>query len=85
MSEFKLILRTADKSRKAEITIPGENTVGDLIDGAITNWSLPSDTDYTIVNATTGKTLNPSHSLIRAELHDGDTLEIQPVLTAGGR
>jgi len=84
MSELTVIVRTADKSRKAEIVIPHECAVGEIIDGAIQNWSLPSDTDYTIINATSRKALNPSHTVLRAEIQEGDILEIQPVLTAGG-
>jgi len=83
MSDLKVFIRTADKARKAEIVIPPECPVSEIIDGAIHNWGLPSDTDYTIVNATSGRTLNPSHTALRSEISQGDLLEIQPVLTAG--
>jgi hypothetical protein len=83
MNELKVIVRTADKSRKAEIVIPAECAVGEIIDSAIQNWSLPSDTDYTIVNATRGTALNPTQPMGRSGILEGDTLEIQPVLTAG--
>jgi len=85
MEELTLIIRTADKSRKAEISIAPESKVGDIIEGAIYNWSLPKDNDYTIVNSTSNKALNPSDTLHWSLIKSGDILEIQPVLTAGRR
>ena len=40
MSEVSLIVRTADQSRKAEIAVSSENTVGDIVHSAIDNWAL---------------------------------------------
>lgn len=84
MSEVNLTLRMADRSRKAEVTVSNELVIGDIVHGAIQNWELPRDTDYTIVNTTSGRTLNPRDTIARAGLSPGDVLEIQPVLTAGG-
>lgn len=86
MAEINLIIRTADKARKAEITVADTQTCGDIIQAAVDNWSLPKETDYTITNVskTPPQTLNPSVSLIKAGIGVGETLEIQPVLVAGG-
>jgi len=85
MEELSIIIRTADKSRKAEIGISPSHKVSDIIEGAIYNWALPKDNDYTIINATSNKVLNPSDTLQYSEIRNGDILEIQPVLTAGRR
>jgi hypothetical protein len=83
MSEVSLIVRTADQSRKAEIAVSAENTVGDIVDSAIQNWALPRDADYTVVNVTRGKSLNPAEPISRTGIQPGDVLELQPVLVAG--
>jgi hypothetical protein len=45
---------------------------------------LPDDTDYTLVNATTGLALALGEPLARAvRPGPGDVLEVQPVLVAG--
>jgi len=86
MRDISLILRTADKARKAEITVADTQTCGDIIQAAIDNWALPKETDYTVTNVskTPPQTLNPSASLAKAGISAGETLEIQPVLVAGG-
>lgn len=85
MNEMDLVLRTADRARKAELRVAEDQTCGDLIQAAMENWSLPPDTDYTITNVskTPPQTLNPSTDLVEAGVLPGETLEIQPVLVAG--
>jgi hypothetical protein len=81
----RVILRTADRTRKAEVTLPRDQRGADLIQGAVTNWSLPYDTDYSLVNVTKGRVLPPEHRLSEESVADNDELEIQPVLVAGSR
>ena len=83
MPEVKLLVRTADQSRKAEIAVPREMTAGDVIQAAVQRWALPTDTDYTIVNTSTGRSLVPGEALSPEAVRDGDLLEVQPVLVAG--
>ncbi|MET0507708.1 MAG: hypothetical protein ABWZ78_05925 [Burkholderiaceae bacterium] len=83
MSERKLVVRTADQTRRADIQFEDSSTGAEVIQAAVDNWSLPGDMDYTLVNATTGQVLVPSQSLQR-QVKDGDVLEVQPVLVAGG-
>ncbi len=83
MSEVNIVIRTADQTRKAEVTMTRENTGGDVIDAAVENWSLPSDTDYALVNSSTEKSILPDQTLDEGVVNDGDILEIQPVLVAG--
>ncbi len=82
MSERKLIVRTADQTRRADIDVDGTTTGADLIQAAVDNWSLPADVDYTLVNTTTGEVVLPGQAL-DAQVKTGDTLEVQPVLVAG--
>jgi hypothetical protein len=85
MAELNLIVRTADRARKAEITVADTQTCGDVIQAAVENWSLPHEADYTITNVskTPPQALNPSTVLQKAGVSAGETLEIQPVLVAG--
>ncbi len=84
MTDKKLIVRTADQSRRADIEFDSDSTGGDIIQAAVDNWALPTDMDYTLVNTTTGQVLNPALGLDR-QVSAGDVLEVQPVLVAGIR
>jgi len=84
MNDKKLIVRTADQSRRADIEFDSDSTGGDIIQAAVDNWALPTDMDYTLVNTTTGQVLNPAQGLDR-QVSAGDVLEVQPVLVAGIR
>jgi hypothetical protein len=84
MSEVKIVIRTADQARKAEVTLERSNTGGDVIQAAVDNWKLPTDTDYTLVNTDTGRAILPTELLAEGVVKDGQVLEVQPVLVAGG-
>jgi hypothetical protein len=81
-NEMNLVVRTADQTRRAELSLDPASTGADIIQAAMDNWALPSDTDYTLVNATTGRAVTPGESLSKA-VRPGDVLEVQPVLVAG--
>lgn len=83
MSEVNVIIRTADQTRKAEVTLDANNTGADVIQASVDNWSLPTDTDYSLVSTTSGKTITPNSTLVNSGIKDGDILEVQPVLVAG--
>jgi hypothetical protein len=83
MSEVKIIIRTADQTRKAEVAMARTNTGGDVIQAAVDNWALPTDTDYSLVNTSSGKAILPSQALAEEIVKDGHVLEVQPVLVAG--
>ena len=82
-NEISLIVRTADQTRKAEIAVPTETSFGDIISEAINNWSMDKDVDYTITNISNGTSLDPNETIGKANLENGNILEIQPVLVAG--
>lgn len=83
MSKIDLIVRTADQTRKAEITLDSSETGEDIVNAAVENWSLPADTDYNLVSTSHGKTIVLNESLEKNGIQDGDILEVQPVLVAG--
>ena len=60
---LKLYVRTADQTRRAELDLEAQSTGADIIQAAVDNWALPADTDYTLVNTTTGKALAPGEDL----------------------
>ena len=78
-----MILRTADRTRKAEVTLPREQRGADIVEAALSNWSLPRDTEYSLVNVTKGRVVHPQSALSDEQVSDQDELEIQPVLVAG--
>ena len=83
MTEVKIIIRTADQTRKAEVQMSRTSTGGDVIQAAVDNWALPADTDYSLVNTSSGKSILPSQALADDVVKDGHVLEVQPVLVAG--
>jgi hypothetical protein len=78
-----VIIRTADQTRKAEVSLPSEERGSGVIQAAVQNWSLPTDTDYSLVNTSTGKSISPNMTLTEAGVKSGEILEVQPVLVAG--
>ena len=48
MSEVSIVIRTADRTRKAEVTMDRHSTGGDVVQAAVDNWKLPTNTDYTL-------------------------------------
>lgn len=82
--DLNLTVRTADQTRKAAVEIDPKQTAAQVIQAAAENWALPTDTDYALVNTTTGKMIAPGDKL-GDTVQPGDTLEIQPVLVAGAQ
>ena len=85
MSEVNIVIRTADKTRKAEVSMSRDNNGGDVIQAAVDNWSLPTGNNeaYSLVNTSSGKAILPTQNLSEDAVSDGNILEIQPVLVAG--
>ena len=73
-----VLIRTADKTKKAEVTLPRSMTANDLIAASKQNWVLPEDADYQLVNITKGRLLSPKQVLNPEQVADGDELEVQP-------
>jgi hypothetical protein len=82
MSDVKVTVRTADQTRRADVELAGSSQGAALLQHAVNNWALPADTDYSLVNVSTGQVLNPRDPL-EGKIKNGDVLEVQPVLVAG--
>jgi hypothetical protein len=80
--EIKISLRTADHTRKADLELNTTELGSDVLQAAMDNWALPGQTDYSLVNTSTGEVLSPGESLL-GKVKEGDVLEVQPVLVAG--
>jgi len=83
MTQLKCYVRTADKTKKAEIGISPEVTVQEIIETCIEKWSLPDDVSYNLVSINRNMVLNPNYPLIDLGLQEGEILELQPILEAG--
>ena len=83
MSEVTITVRTADQTRKAEVTVDRENKGSDIIQNAVENWQLPTETEYQLTNETQQKTIMPDENLSEKVVNDDDTLIVQPILMAG--
>jgi hypothetical protein len=83
MDSVNVVVRTADRARKAEVSMSRANTGADIIQAAITNWKLPTDIDYALVNTSTNTSIQPGQALTASVVGDGHVLELQPVLVAG--
>lgn len=81
--EYRLSIRTADQTRRADLALSPQQTGAEIIQSAVDHWALPADADYTLVNVTQGRALTPGEALGAAGVNAGDLLEVQPVLVAG--
>jgi hypothetical protein len=81
--QVTFMIRTADKTKKAEVTLPRSATVTDIIEASKNNWSLPKDTEYRAVNVTKRKQLLPKDTLSEDKVGNNDELELVPFLVAG--
>jgi len=83
VNRVRLIVTTADKAKKAEVTLPTTMTVADLIAACKKNWSLPSAEDFAIRDTSRNVQLQSKNTLADAGLSDGANLEVYPLLEAG--
>jgi len=79
--EVTFMIRTADKTKKAEFTLPRSSTVTDIIEASKNNWSLPKDAEYRLVNVTKRKQLLPRDMLSEDKVSNKDELELLSFLS----
>ncbi|MEB3300284.1 MAG: EsaB/YukD family protein [Candidatus Sericytochromatia bacterium] len=77
-------IRTLDKSRQAEVRLPIDYTVDELIEASRQNWRLPRDTDFMLRCSRLGRQLPANGALGACGVQTGDLLEVVPLLEAGG-
>jgi hypothetical protein len=80
---LSLIVKMADNSRKASVTLPTTLTVEQLISKTQQEWQLSPDSNYFIRLERTGQQLEPSTTLAAAGVQSEDVLEVHPILEAG--
>lgn len=78
-----IYLQTADKTRKAEVTVPRSMQVSALIKASGRRWFMVGSINYQVANLTTGKYLLPSDTLNSDKVHNHDVLMLQPFATHG--
>ena len=82
-NRIRLLVMSADKTKKAEVTLPSQMTVGDLVAACKKNWALPTSDDFAIRDTRRNIQLNYKDTLASAGLVDGVELEVYPLLEAG--
>lgn len=83
MSDIAVQLRTANRDRKADISVAPDVLVEELLEEARDNWSLPPQYDYILRVERLGRQLSPDESLGSAGVLAGDVIEIQQISDAG--
>ena len=81
--KVSIILQTADRTRKAQITVPRTMTVSDVIKASRGRWRLSMGMDFQIVNLSTNRQLLPYDMLNVNNVSNGDVLMLQPFPTHG--
>ena len=76
-------LQTADRTRKAQVTLPRSMRVKDVVKASAHRWFLSTRIDYQVANTTMGTVLLSNETLSPERVHDGDVLMIQPFPTHG--
>jgi hypothetical protein len=78
-----IYLQTSDKTRKAEVTVPRDMLVADLVRTGSKRWFMSTRVDYQVVNINSGRQLLSSDMLTTDNVRHGDTLMIQAFPTHG--
>jgi hypothetical protein len=84
-TKVTIYLQTADRTRKAQVTLPRSMRVADIIKTSRQRWFMAVHVDYQIANVTTGELLLSNETLAPEKVRNGDTLMIQPFPTHGQR
>ena len=78
-------VETMDQTRRADVSLSPHTEVGQILELGRSNWKLPADTDYALVNLRTGQQLAPKSTLDQQGVREGDRLVVQPLFHAGRR
>ena len=80
---ISLVIRSADQTRKAAVSLPVALTVDQLLQATQQRWNLPSNTNYAVRLERTGQQLDPATTLGSMGVQENDVLEVYPILEAG--
>lgn len=78
-------IQTADKSKKARVTLPATLPISELMNNCKKNWALPASEDYAIRDSHRNVQLNSKDTLASGGVTTGSVLEVFPLLEAGTR
>jgi hypothetical protein len=76
-------LQTADRTRKAKVTLSRTMRVRDVVKASAQRWFMSTRIDYQIANTTRGTVLLGNEVLAPDRVYNGDVLMIQPFPTHG--
>ncbi len=82
-SRVSIVLQTADRTRKASVTVPRSMQVSEVIKASRGKWRLSFGMDFQIVNLSTNRQLSPHDLLTADKVQNGDVLMLQPLPTHG--
>ena len=80
MNDLRIIVRTLDRTKKAEITVSPQQTGNDIVKAALDHWNLSFGNGYCLANATQEKHAILSNTLEASGVASGDVLVVEPVL-----
>lgn len=81
---ISLVIRSADQTRKASVTLPKNLSVEELVQATQQRWNLPNKTSYAVrVERTGPRQLDPGTTLGTVGVMENDVLEVYPILEAG--
>jgi len=78
-----VVVRMADGTRKAAVNLPGNLTIGQLLQTTQQRWNLPKNTDYAVRLERTGEQLEASTTLDSVSVQEDDVFSVFPILEAG--
>lgn len=78
-------LRLADMSRKMNIEVFRDENVQEFISEARQQWALAGDVAYKLLNTRTEEYFSEADYFTEKLVQEGDVLELQPDVWAGGR
>jgi len=80
---LSVVIRSADQTRKAAVSLPAVLTVEQLLQATQQRWNMPSNVSYAVRLERTGQQLDSTTTLGGVGVQENDVLEVYPILEAG--
>jgi hypothetical protein len=81
--KVSIVLQLADRTRRAQVTVPRSMRVSEIIKASRGKWSLSFGVDYQVVNINRNRQLSHHDMLTSDNVANGDVLMLQPFPTHG--
>lgn len=82
-TKVRVIVSTADRARRAEVTMPSTTTVDEMLAACRRNWNLPAGEDFAMRDTRQNLQLRGKETLAQSGVIDGTELQLFPLLEAG--